>query len=251
MHFPINLHLFGKEISTHFALEIISIFIGVRYYVFLRKRSHDTISDVNRLKIFVAVCLGALLGSRLVGVFENPEQFFAAPDKFRYIFSNKTIVGGLLFALFFVELFKLKLKIKTSSGDVMTYPLLLALILGRIGCFCEGLNDGTIGRATTLFTGIDFGDGILRHPLPLYEITFLICLWLVIYNFDKRKVLANGSKFKLFLINYFLYRFCIEFLKDNEFTIFYLSTIQIACLMGLIYYLKTLVQPKTLFLRYA
>lgn len=251
MHFPINLHLFGKEISTHFVLEILSIFIGVRYYVYLRKRSTDTISDINRLKIFAAVCLGALIGSRLVGVFENPAEFFAVHNKFQYIFSNKTIVGGLLFALFAVELLKLKLGIKTSSGDVMTYPLSLALILGRIGCFCEGLADGTVGRETTLFTGVNFGDGILRHPLPLYEIVFLICLWCIIYALDKKQVLANGSKFKLFLITYFLYRFFIEFLKDNSFTFLGLSTIQYACLIGLIYYLKTLFRPKTLFLQYA
>ena len=251
MHFPINLHLFGKEISTHFVLEIFSIFIGVRYYVYLRKRSVDSISDINRLKIFVAVCVGALIGSRLVGVFENPTEFFTVQNKFQYIFSNKTIVGGLLVGLFSVELLKIKLGIKTSSGDVMTYPLLLALIIGRTGCFCEGLSDGTIGKPTSLFTGINFGDGIYRHPLPLYEIVFLICLWYLIFILDKRNLLANGSKFKLFLISYFLYRFLIEFLKNNEFTIFGLSTIQITCIIGLIYYYKTLSQPKTLFLRYA
>lgn len=251
MQFPVNTVLFGKEISTHFVLEIASIFIGVRYYVFLRKRSADQISDINRLKIFAAVCLGALIGSRLVGVLEDPAEFFSSQNKFVYIFSNKTIVGGLLFALFSVELLKLKLGIKTSSGDVMTYPLLLALIIGRIGCFCEGLADGTVGKATSLFTGIDFGDGILRHPLPLYEIVFLIGLSILILVLDKKQVLANGSKFKLFLISYFLYRFLIEFLKNNEFTFLGLSTIQIACAIGVVYYLRTLTHPKTLFLQYA
>ncbi len=251
MQFPINGYLFNKEISTHFVLEIASMFIGVRYYMFLRKRSQDTISDINRLKIFVAVCFGALIGSRLVGVLENPIEFFGYPNKFYYIFSNKTIVGGFLFALFSVELLKIKLNIKTSSGDIMTYPILLALIIGRIGCFCEGLRDGTIGKETTLFTGFNFGDGIYRHPLPLYEIFFLVSLWCIIFIFDKKLVLANGSKFKLFLIFYFTYRFFIEFLKNNEFTIFNLSTIQITCFIGLIYYLPTLIRPKRLFLLYA
>lgn len=251
MQFPINGHLFNKEISTHFVLEIASMFIGVRYYVFLRKRSQDTISDINRLKIFAAVCFGALIGSRLVGVFENPFEFFNYPNKFYYIFSNKTIVGGFLFALFSVELLKIKLNIKTSSGDVMTYPILLALIIGRIGCFCEGLGDGTIGKETSLFTAVNFGDGICRHPLPLYEIFFLISLWCIIFILDKKLVLANGSKFKLFLIFYFIYRFFIEFLKNNEFTILNLSTIQIICFIGLIYYLPTLIYPKRLFLQYA
>jgi phosphatidylglycerol:prolipoprotein diacylglycerol transferase len=251
MQFPLNIHLFQKEISTHFVLEILSMFIGVRYYMFLRRRSIDSISDINRLKIFVAVCFGALIGSRLVGLFENPYDFFSNSHKFQYIFSNKTIVGGLLFALFSVELVKIKIGVKTSSGDIMTYPLLLSLIIGRIGCFCEGLNDGTIGVKTNLFTGINFGDGILRHPLPLYEIVFLISLWCFIFMLDKKKVLANGSKFKLFLISYFFYRFFIEFLKNNEFTIFDFSTIQLTCLIGLIYYSKTIIHPKRLFLHYA
>lgn len=251
MQFPLNLHVFNKEISTHFILEIVSIFIGVRYYMFLRKRTIDEISEINRLKIFVAVCIGALIGSRLVGVFENPYDFFNNSHKFQYIFSNKTIVGGLLFALFSVELVKIKIGVKTSSGDIMTYPLLLSLIIGRVGCFCEGIGDGTIGNETTLFTAINFGDGVFRHPLPLYEISFLMCLWCFIYCIDKKQVLVNGSKFKIFLINYFLYRFFIEFLKTNEFTFLELSTIQYACLIGLMYYLKTVINPKRLFLHYA
>lgn len=247
MDFPINAHIFNKEISTHFVLEIVSMFVGVRYYVYLRKHTTDTISELNRLKIFAAVCVGALIGSRLVGVLENPVDFFNSSNKFQYIFSNKTIVGGLLFSLFAVELLKLKLGIKTSSGDIMTYPIILALIIGRIGCFCEGLADGTIGKATTFFAGINFGDGVLRHPLPLYEILFLCLLWLVISRLQKKHLLANGAKFKLFLISYFTYRFVNEYFKEADFTLLSLTTIQIACLVGLLYYSKTIINPKRLF----
>ncbi len=251
MHFPVHLPFFGKNISVHLLAEVLGIFIGVRYYLYLRKRLPDRISDLNRLKIFVAVCLGALLGSRLVGVLENPSAFMATGDKFRYVFSNKTIVGGLLFGLFFVEILKAKLGIAASSGDMMTYPLLLALIIGRVGCFCEGLDDGTIGRQTDLFTGVDFGDGLLRHPLPLYEIAFLALLWCFIFMLDKKQVLADGAKFKFFLIPYFAYRFLVEFMKENDFTWLGLSTIQLACGAGIIYYYKTIIHPKRLFLAYA
>jgi phosphatidylglycerol---prolipoprotein diacylglyceryl transferase len=251
MHFPAAFHVLGKTISVHFILEIASIFIGVRYYMFLRKRTQDAISNTDRLKIFAAVCLGALVGSRLIGVLEDPPEFFAAQNKFQYIFSNKTIAGGLLFALFAVELLKLRLGIIVSSGDMMTYPLLLALIIGRLGCFFEGPADGTIGSETTLFTGVNFGDGIFRHPLPLYEIVFLIFTWIMIFILDKKQLLANGSKFKLFLISYFIYRFFSEFLKPESFALFGLNTIQLTCLAGLVYYFKTLSRPKLLFLPHA
>lgn len=250
MYFPINIHVGDKEISTHLVMEITSIFVGVRYYYFLRKRTRDSISDIDRLKIFAAVCFGALLGSRLVGVFEQPLAFFNSTNKFIFIFSNKTIVGGLLGGLISVEITKKIIGVNASSGDIMTYPLLLGLILGRIGCFCEGLSDGTIGRPTDFFTGIDFGDGLNRHPLPLYEILFLATLWIFIFLLNK-KGLTDGARFKIFLIAYLLYRFLAEFLKENSFTLLSLSIIQLTCLAGLIYYLPTLVKPKKLLLRYA
>ncbi|MCE3227461.1 MAG: prolipoprotein diacylglyceryl transferase [Bacteroidetes bacterium] len=231
-------------------MEIVSIFVGVRYYSYLRKKSNDSISSINRLIIFAAVCFGALIGSRVIGVLEQPFAFMNSENKFVYIFSNKTIVGGLLGGLLVVEITKKLIGVTSSSGDIMTYPLILGLILGRIGCFCEGLADGTIGKATSLFTGIDFGDGILRHPLPLYEIIFLISLWIFIRMMEK-KGLSNGSKFKLFLISYLFYRFMIEFLKEEQFTFFYLSVIQLTCFAGLIYYLPVILKPKKLFLQYA
>ncbi len=164
-----------------------------------------------------------------------------------YIFSNKTILGGFVGGLFCVEFIKKKIGVTTSSGDLMTYPILLGLIIGRIGCFCEGLGDGTIGKETQLFTGINFGDGILRHPLPLYELLFLVFIRVIIFKFDKKNILADGGKFKLFLISYLFYRFFIELLKENTFTILGLSTLQITALIGLLYYSKTISNIKILF----
>lgn len=239
---------FDKEISTHLLTEILGIFIGLRYYSYQRRNNKDLISDINRLKIFAAVCLGALIGSRLVGVLENPIEFMNSQNKFVYIFSNKTIIGGLLGALITVEIVKKMIGVTVSSGDMMVYPIILALIIGRIGCFCEGLADGTIGKATSLFTGINFGDKVYRHPLPLYEITFLIVLWIMVFVVNKKYTLANGALFKLFLISYLIFRFLVEFLKDNAFTMLSLSVLQITCLFGLIYYYKILLNPKKLFI---
>jgi prolipoprotein diacylglyceryltransferase len=250
MEFPLNFQLGEKVISTHFVAEIVAIFIGVRYYTYLRRNTGDKISKQNRLIIFAAVCFGALIGSRLVGVFENPPQFFSSPGKFVYIFSNKTIIGGLLGGLLSVEIIKKKIGVTSSSGDLMVYPIILGLIIGRIGCFCEGLSDGTMGHATDLFTGIDFGDRIYRHPMPLYEIVFLIALWIGLRSLESAGF-TDGAKFKLFMISYLMFRFFIEFLKENNYVILSLSVLQLSCLAGLIYYSRVIAHPKKLFLRYA
>jgi prolipoprotein diacylglyceryltransferase len=75
-------------------------------------------------------------------------------------------------------------------------------------------------------------------------------LWIAIALLKKRG-LSDGAMFKLFLISYLSYRFMIEFLKENNFTLWHLSVIQIACLAGLIYYLPTILNPKKIFLQNA
>ena len=73
-----------------------------------------------------------------------------------------------------VELIKKTIKEKLASGDLFTYPIILALIIGRIGCFSMGVYEETYGSPTSLPWGMNFGDNILRHPVCLYEIIFLI-----------------------------------------------------------------------------
>jgi phosphatidylglycerol---prolipoprotein diacylglyceryl transferase len=155
------------------------------------------------------------------------------------------LLGGLIG----VEVTKKILGVKSSSGDLMTFPIILALIIGRIGCFAEGLRETTFGTETKLFTGIDFGDGVMRHPLQLYEIAILMSLWLFLFSFGKKYVLKDGSRFKIFLSVYLLQRFLFEFLKPNSFLLFGFSSIQIACLAGMTYYYKVFLFPKTLIVR--
>ena len=129
----------------------------------------------------------------------------------------------------------------------MTYPLILGMMIGRVGCFFAGLQDATYGVATSLPWGIDLGDGIARHPTNLYEMIFLAALWLSLRNLEKHRALADGARFKIFMIAYLNFRLFIEFFKPSPVAWFHLSAIQIACLIGLIYYSPYILQPTRLF----
>ena len=61
--------------------------------------------------------------------------------------SGATIVGALLGGLLVVEITKKIIHEKSSSGDLFTYPLILAMMIGRIGCFTSGLTEETYQRA--------------------------------------------------------------------------------------------------------
>ncbi|MBC8112225.1 MAG: prolipoprotein diacylglyceryl transferase [Verrucomicrobia bacterium] len=245
MTFPINLHFGDLEISSHLIFELLSFTLGYQYYAFLKRKNTDLISDENRFWIFIGAVSGAWLGSHLLGILENPDYFAKtnylnrvkpqAPF-FVYLLGNKTVVGGLLGGLIGVEVTKKIIGVTTSSGDLMTFPLILGLIIGRIGCFLAGVHDGTFGVATNVPWAMDLGDGVLRHPTNLYEIVFLLLLWLFIILLEKRIILANGYRFKVFMVSYLLFRLSVEFIKPAYFFSFGLSSIQLACLAGILYY---------------
>jgi len=250
--FPFHLKLGVFEISAHLIFETLAFIIGFQYYLFLRKSSKDQLNSEERFWILIAVCLGALFFSRLIAVMEHI-NLIQKNTPISFYYSQKTIVGGLLGGLIAVEVTKKLLGITKSSGDLMTYPILLGMIIGRIGCFLSGLEDGTYGVETNTFLGVDFGDGLKRHPTQLYEIIFLLILWILIYlltipkfwNFigfknnrlDNYTTLADGMKFKIFLFSYLIFRFFIEFIKPVSKFAFQISFIQIACLIGIFYYL--------------
>jgi phosphatidylglycerol---prolipoprotein diacylglyceryl transferase len=249
LHFPVNIPIGQASIPIHFICETLAYFLGYRYYAYLRRHSTDAISDQNRLLIFIGAAAGAFLGSHLVGIFENPPQL--KHFSLFYFMGNKTILGGFMGGLIGVELTKKRLGVTHSSGDLMVYPLILAMIIGRVGCFLAGLEDGTYGIATNLPWGINFGDGIQRHPTNLYEIVFWIVLWLTLKAIDSKYTLADGARFKLFMAAYLLFRFSIEFIKPDYFFSFGLGTIQLVSLAGIAYYYKVFVYPKKLVKAYA
>ncbi|MEP6465433.1 MAG: prolipoprotein diacylglyceryl transferase family protein [Parafilimonas sp.] len=239
-----------SKILLHTVTETVGLIMGFRYYLYLKKKQGDQIHSSKRLWIIIAATLGAFLGSRLVGGFENPSSLYQSKNIFIYFYLNKTIVGGLAGGLFAVELIKKIIHEKKASGDLFTYPTILALIIGRIGCFSMGVHEETYGLPTSFPWGMNLGDNIIRHPVCLYEILYLILIWIFLLWLSKKYILNNGALFKIFMIGYFLFRFMLDFIKPHYTFRFGLSTIQIVCLAVLIYYSSYLLHPKKL-IRYS
>lgn len=251
MNFPVTIEIGSAKILLHAVLELAAFFIGFRYFLWLKKKHGDIISSSNRTWIFIGVIFGAFIGSRLLGGLEDPPQIAKTDNIIYYFYQNKTVVGGLLGGLAGVEIIKKIIGEKKASGDLFVYPFLLALIIGRIGCFSMGIYEETYGNETDLFTGMDLGDARLRHPVTLYEIIFLILLWISMSYAASRISFQPGALFKIFMISYLLFRFLIDFIKPHYTFNFGLSVIQLSCFAGLLYYSRYILQPKKLILSYA
>jgi phosphatidylglycerol:prolipoprotein diacylglycerol transferase len=251
LNFPVYIEIGPARVLLHAVFEVLAFFIGFRYFLRLRTVQGDIIQNSNRTWIIVGAIFGALLGSRLIGGLENPAQLSKAGNMLLYFYQNKTVLGGFLGGLGGVEIAKNIIHERQASGDLFIYPIILALIIGRIGCFTMGVYEETYGTVTTLPWGMNLGDGQLRHPVALYEAVFLLLLWVSFIMIEKNVSLANGALFKLFMISYLVFRFLLDFIKPHYTFNIGLSTIQLTCLIGLLYYLPFIAQPKKLTLSHA
>ncbi|WP_298318211.1 prolipoprotein diacylglyceryl transferase [uncultured Aquimarina sp.] len=240
MDTPFEPVVFGIKVNIHLVLEYAAFFVGFRYYLVLKKNTTDSISSSNRLSIIIGAVFGAFLGSRIIGFLENPSFLSFNLEYLIQLLSAKTIMGGLFGGLLGVELAKKIIGEKKSSGDLFTFPIILGIIIGRVGCFLAGIKEFTYGKETSSFLGMDLGDGLLRYPIALFEVIFLILLWVVLKRYQSKLYSASGLLFKYFMISYFLFRFLIEFLKPNTFFVLGFSSIQYLCILCLIYYQKTI-----------
>ena len=69
---PFEPKIAGWSINVHLILEYLAFFTAYRYYVYLKKRTPDVISSSNRLSIILGAAVGAFVGSRVVGILDNP-----------------------------------------------------------------------------------------------------------------------------------------------------------------------------------
>lgn len=122
---------------------------------------------------------------------------------------GKTITTGLVGAYLGVELAKIALNLRIKTGDSFAIPLALALAVGRWGCYFNGC---CFGQSTSLPWGVDFGDGVPRHPTQLYEFVFHLGMAGVLWLLMQQGMLVN-HRLKLYLIAYCAYRFATEMIR--------------------------------------
>ncbi len=197
----------------------------------LRQQSRGGALAPGNFGVLVGLLIGAALGNKLVFLIERPDIALALWQGGQLIFPGQSIVGGLLGGLIGVELAKQLTGQTRSTGDAMVLPIAVGLAIGRVGCFLAGLHDDTYGLPTTLPWGVDFGDGVPRHPTQLYEIAVVLALGLALH---RARFATPGLAFKLFLCSYLLWRFLVEFLKPVPVAWpLGLSGIQWTCLVAL------------------
>jgi prolipoprotein diacylglyceryltransferase len=231
MNFPVYLPIGPWLVHPHLVFEAFAYFVGFQLYLHLRRRRGDAIPYEQRWVLVGAAAAGAAVGSKALYWLVDPPATWSHLGDTAYLLGGKTVVGGLLGGWAAVELAKRALGVVRSSGDLFAAPMALAIAVGRIGCFLTGLSDRTYGNPTSLPWGVDFGDGIPRHPTQIYELAF--CAGLAAFLLWRMgRPYREGSLWRAFAVGYLGWRLAVGFIQPG-WTVAGLSSIQWACIAGL------------------
>ncbi|MFC2034326.1 prolipoprotein diacylglyceryl transferase [Chloroflexota bacterium] len=151
--------------------------------------------------------------------------------------SGLTIYGGILGAALGIWVYSKFSNFKFGyMVDLIVPPLLLAQIIGRVGCTINGCCYGT---ECSLPWGIMYTHpdslapiGMVVHPTTVYEIVFLLIVFIVILLLRDRLASA-GSLFSLYLGLYSLWRLSIDFWRDGTSFLFGLHQSQVIAIITL------------------
>ena len=234
MHFPVFFTLGSWQIPAHPVLEGLGYTVGFQLYRWQRRQRGDALDGDRRLWIVAAAISGAAIGSKVLCWFVDPAYTLAHLDAANLLAGGKTIVGGLAGGWVAVEGAKKVMGVTRSTGDLFAVPLCVGIAIGRVGCFLTGLPDRTYGVVTSLPWGVDFGDGLPRHPTQLYESGFALLLAVAIAT-RARRPYAEGTLFRWFLAGYMAFRLAVECIKPGI-ALGPLTAIQWTCLAVLGYY---------------
>ena len=214
-----------EKMAVHFAFDIaawisawaIGRFVSRRYFVgTVRTPFGDPY-------YFIALGLGAILGALLFG---SLNMTLAGIWQIGH-----SIAGAVAGGIVGVELYKFFAGIKGSTGGQFVASLALGIAVGRLGCFFSGLPDFTYGVPTALPWGVDFGDGIPRHPVQLYEsAAMLLFLGFYLNGLRTHSQLVRAQGFYLFTGCYAVQRFAWEFLKPYPHVIGPFNVFHLICI---------------------
>jgi phosphatidylglycerol---prolipoprotein diacylglyceryl transferase len=137
---------------------------------------------------------------------------------------GKSLLGGLAGAYLGVLVAKRIAGYRGSTGDWFAPAVAAGLAVGRIGCFLTE----QIGTPTTLPWGIavsaetaaaipycpSCATGLAMHPSFLYEIAFHVAAFVVLAR-GAGRLRVPGDAFKAYLLAYAVFRFAVEFVRDN------------------------------------
>lgn len=197
----------------------LSFIVGFQIMKWIFAKEKKSENDLNDLVMYMIV--GTVAGARLGHcLFYNPAYYLAHPFEILQIWhgglASHGAAVGIILALYFYSK-KHKDQAYLWIFDRVVITVALAGFFIRMGNL---FNSEIIGMPTDVPWSFIFAsvDKYPRHPAQLYEaIAYLIIFISLFYYYKSRNgKTKNGFIFGVFLISVFLFRFLVEFIKEDQ-----------------------------------
>lgn len=240
---PILFEVAGVPVYSHGFFLMLGLLTCLGVVIVEARRRRWPAHEV--IPIGLAAFVGGMVGARVVML------FFHGWDAAPFVFVQQTyfdpavgpgsILGAVIGAYTGGHLASRSLGKAGCTCDAFAPAMALGMAVGRIGDYLSA-EDG-LGKATTLpwavpAPGVDY----LVHPAPLYDSAFNILWFGALVALRDHPLLQNGNLLKLAIGGYLVFRFAVEFVRNNEVVAFGLTPQQYACLLALAglaaYYLR-------------
>lgn len=209
-------HIGSLEIYSYAVMLVVALVVGIWLCVVQGRRrglSADLVLDMSLYAL-----IGGLIGTRLVFVMQNLDEYLKAPLSILNLRQgglsyHGAVLGGVIAVILFAK------RRKVSAGllaDITAVSALLGLAIGRIGCLMNGCCYGTFfeGPGAVLLPGVD-GTMLPRYPVQIYEALLCIAGVAVLVNWQRIRRF-DGEEFLVFTGIYSIIRFLMEYLREGH-----------------------------------
>lgn len=231
----------NKSISMYGIMALVGALLCIFYVI--RVCKNEKRDDYKYINMLLFSVIGILIGGHILYGITNIDKFIdliknigglSIKDIFSSvieIFGGSVFYGGLIGGCIVAYIYAVKAKINNrDTYDILTPVIPLFHTFGRIGCFLVGCCYGVESKIGFTFHNaiIESANNVNRFPVQLVEALFNFVLFLcLVYLYKNKK--CKGFLINIYFIIYPIFRFIIEFFRDDSYRgfLFSLSTSQL------------------------
>ena len=221
---PVLFHLGPFEVRYYGIMYLIGFLAA--YYLLIQATKKEWVHNFKGEApdtLLTYLLLGLIIGARLGDfLFYYPQVLWQKPlEVFMVWHGGMSFHGGLIGVVLATIWYCKKYKVEFYElADLLVFPALLGLFLGRIANFFNGELWGTLTHVSwcvdysknTHITGLPEG---CRHPSQLYEAAKNLVIFGALYGMKKKKEWAKGVLFWSFVLLYGALRFLVTFFRED------------------------------------
>ena len=235
---PVIFSLGAFELRWYSLAIILAIVAAVLITAHLAKKKGIAAGEIQSLALWVVI--SGVVGARLFHVIDHWEHYVTNPSKtlgFQGLAIWGALAGGGLALILYAWIRHLPIG---RLVDAVVPGLLVAQIIGRVGCIVNGDAYGSITNLPWAFIythpgasipGIYFG--MPTHPYPVYEIIWNVITLVVIWRLG-RYFKKDGLIFLSYLSLYSLGRFFLTFVRQENQFFWGLQEAQVIAVLALV-----------------